>query len=60
MVAATIPVAASTTATVQVPTVPVKLMPGMVVELEATLWAEGIMAQASSASGDAERFMKGM
>lgn len=56
---ATIPVAAATTSSVQIPTVPVRLVPGVAVEVDATVWAERMFASAKPASGDAMRFLAG-
>lgn len=57
---ATLPVAAATTDSVQIPTTPVRIMPGIALELEGVVWAEKLFALARPASSDCERFARSL
>lgn len=55
MNSATVRVLAASNDSVSVPTIPLKITPGIKIEQEATLWAERLFSQAKS-NNDVARF----
>ncbi len=57
---ATVRILSASTDAVSVPTMPLKIMPGLKLEIDAIVWAERLFAAAKPASKDAERFAAGL